>query len=66
MNNMIQLTGLWINTSANGESYMVGYLGNTKVLIFKNRYKTDDKHPDYTLNIAPKQVDNENNNAPPF
>ena len=66
MNDMIQLTGLWINKSESGEVYMVGYLGNTKVLIFKNKFKTDDKHPDYTLNIAAKIVDSVKSDEPPF
>ena len=56
MSEMIQLTGLWLNQSkTTGEKYFSGNLGGAKVLIFKNKHKTEEKHPDYQLYIAPKQ-----------
>ena len=55
MSEMIQLTGLWLNQSKSGEKYFSGNLGGAKVLIFKNKHKTEEKHPDYQLYIAPKQ-----------
>ena len=52
--NLIQLSGLWLNKSRDGQTtYMSGYLGNAKLLIFKNQHKTQDKHPDYVAYIAP-------------
>jgi len=66
-NTMLQVTGLWINEAQSGEKYMVGYLGSLRVLIFKNRYKTDDRHPDYVMHFAPKAiVTTEQNDEPPF
>lgn len=53
-NNMIKLTGLWINKSGGGETYMGGNLGASRLLMFKNSYKKpDNKEPDYILYIAP-------------
>ena len=54
-NNMIQITGLWKNTSQKGESYLTGYFGNAKVLIFKNSFKDKDNQPDYKLYISAKK-----------
>lgn len=50
---MIKLSGLWLNEK-NGQKYFSGNLGDAKVLIFKNKYKTDEKHPDFNLYLAPK------------
>lgn len=50
---MIKLSGLWLNEK-NGKRYFSGTLGDAKVLIFKNDYKTEDKHPDYNMFLAPK------------
>ena len=50
---MIELCGLWINESSNGEKHFSGKIGNAKVLIFKNKYKKADNHPEYKLFIAP-------------
>jgi len=56
---MIQLSGLWLSKDKNGKSYMVGYLGNAKILIYRNDYKTDSEEdarkPDYVLYVAEKQ-----------
>lgn len=59
---MLQLGGLWVNESKNGNKYMTGYLGNLKLMVFRNNYKTDDKHPDYVMYLAEKPRNNENSN----
>lgn len=56
---MLDLGGLWINESQSGNKYMAGYLGNLKIMIFRNKFKTDDKHPDYVMRLAEKQRDTE-------
>ena len=43
MSELIQLTGLWLNTKQDGEKYFSGNLGGAKVLIFKNKHKEKDK-----------------------
>lgn len=60
---MIQITGLWLNKSRNGETYMKGRINGVDVLIFKNKHKTDEKHPDYQLYIAPRQNRTESVNS---
>lgn len=54
---MLDLGGLWINESQSGNKYMTGYLGNLKIMIFRNKFKTEDKHPDYVMRLAEKQRD---------
>ena len=50
---MIEISGLWKGTDKNGNTYYSGYMGRAKILIFKNKYKEEDKHPDFKMYIAP-------------
>ncbi len=52
---MIKITGLWKGKDKKGNPYFSGYMGNAKVLIFKNTYKEKDNQPDYNMFIAPKK-----------
>ena len=52
---MIEISGLWLNTDSNGKQYFVGYMGSAKILIFKNGYKEHEKQPDYVLYLAKPQ-----------
>jgi len=56
---MLQLGGLWVNESKKGEKYMVGYLGNLRLLVFKNQYKKEDKHPHYVMYLAEQDHEKE-------
>jgi len=49
---MLEITGLWANKSKNGDTYYSGYMGKSAILIFKNNYKTEDKHPDLRMFVA--------------
>ena len=44
---------LWLNKSAKGVSYFSGVVEidgkKTSVVIFKNTFKEEDKHPDYKI-----------------
>lgn len=44
---------LWMNESKDGKKYMSGSVtigGAThKIVVFKNNYKEEDKHPDYKI-----------------
>lgn len=52
---MIKVSGLWLNMDKNGHMYMSGNLGEAKIIIYKNKFKTDDnKQPDYNLFVAEK------------
>lgn len=55
MSDMVKLTGLWKNETKEGETFYAGNLGNARVLIFKNQYKEESKHPDLNLFIAPQK-----------
>jgi hypothetical protein len=55
MGEMIKITGLWKNVSEKGEAFMSGSLGGAKVLIFKNSFKQEEKHPDYNMFFAAKE-----------
>ena len=52
---MLSIMGLWENTDKRGNKYLSGNLGSIRVLIFKNTYKQSDREPDYRLNIAKRQ-----------
>jgi uncharacterized protein (DUF736 family) len=52
--NLIPLSGLWKNTSANGQQYLSGKLSpGVRILIFPNKYKQADNQPDYQIYLAP-------------
>jgi len=63
MGEMIQLGGLWQNDDKDGQTFFSGYLGNAKLLIFKNGYKKEDKHPDYIMYVAAKEKKEDGNEA---
>jgi len=48
--------GLWIKKTKNGENMMTGSIGNETMMIFKNNFKTEEKHPDYIIKFKPKQA----------
>lgn len=56
-NDMIEITGLWRNTSKSGKEYLKGYFGQAQVFIFFNENKTSERAPDARLMIAPKKDD---------
>lgn len=49
----IKISGLWLNESSKGEKYFSGYLGNARIMIFKNKSKKEDNHPDYNMFVVP-------------
>lgn len=47
---MGKVGGLWKSTDKNGNSYLSGSIDvYGKIKIFKNSYKTEEKHPDYVI-----------------
>ncbi len=62
---LIQLCGLWKNKTKDGEEYLSGNLnGNTKILIFKNKYKEKDNHPDNIIYISQNRKKDEKEEIP--
>ena len=50
---MIKFTGLWKQTDKEGRTYYSGKLGyGAMLLIFPNRFKKEDAHPDLNVYIA--------------
>jgi len=46
---MIELCGLWLQKTKANDTYMTGKVGNTKFLVFRNKYKKSPKEPDYRI-----------------
>ena len=46
MNKDDKLGGLWVNKE---KGYMSGTINGERVIIFKNGYKSEEKHPDYIV-----------------
>ena len=50
---LIELTGLWVNTAKSGMKYFSGKINNLNVLIFKNQKKEEgSKQPDYRMFLS--------------
>ena len=43
-----KIGALWLKKGANG-TFMSGTVNDAKVLVFKNNYKEEAKHPDYVI-----------------
>jgi hypothetical protein len=54
--NFYRLCGLWKRKGKDGQTFLSGPLGNNSILIMPNKFKTEDKHPDYVLFLAPKRA----------
>jgi uncharacterized protein (DUF736 family) len=52
----ITLCALWENTSKSGNRYLSGKLNNMKIMMFPNKNKKSDKHPDWTIVVPRSQV----------
>jgi len=47
---MIKISGLWLNKTSEGETYMAGTSGQVRIIILKNSFKKEgSKEPDYNL-----------------
>lgn len=53
---LVEVTGLWKTKTGDG---LVGYMGDARVLIFKNTFKKEEKHPDYKLFVTRKSEKSE-------
>lgn len=61
---MIRLCGLWTNSTKDGKKFMSGKLSySSKVLIFKNEKKRDEKDPDYFLYVDQAEQSNGDSKA---
>ncbi len=54
MSEMIEIGALWLKQAKDGSKFMTGTLNkNTSILVFANKHKKADNHPDYRLFFAP-------------
>jgi len=60
MNKLIELTALWEKKDKNGDTFYYGKLGKMNLVIMKNRFKKDEKHPDYRVFLAEASEDKKN------
>ena len=58
MTNLIELTALWERKNKNGELYFTGKLGKMNLLIMKNKFKKEEKHPDWIVYVGESSKDN--------
>ena len=45
--------GLWVKKKEDGSTNLVGNFQGERVVIFKNKFKKEDKQPDYILKFYP-------------
>lgn len=46
---MNKLGALWQKKDKNGQTYFSGKVGDNSVVVFKNKNKNADKHPDWII-----------------
>lgn len=51
MSDLIKIGALWVKESAKGK-YMQGKFGDANLILFPNRYKKTDNHPDFLVYVA--------------
>lgn len=65
-----EIGALWTRVSKNNTTYLTGKIDGKDVVIFKNRDKKTDKHPDYRVLLSkprePKQTEMETGPEHPF
>ncbi len=49
MSKMEKLGELWMKEARNGATYFSGKFGDLRIVVFKNRDKKTDKHPDFVI-----------------
>lgn len=59
----IPLTGLWMRTDKNGNTYYTGSLGNARLMVFKNNRKENDNQPDYIMFLTENKKREEPDNS---
>jgi len=64
MKDLVKATGLWTGKDKNGNPTLSGNLGGARVLIFKNNYKEEEKHPDYIMYFGQNEKKKDEPNDP--
>ncbi len=52
---LVPIGGLWIHEDRDGKTFLSGYLGEARLLVFKNKFKKPgEKQPDYRMYVSRK------------
>lgn len=55
MGDLLKIAGLW-KVEKDDKTYLSGTLGSgVRILVMRNKFKKDPKHPDYNLFLAPAE-----------
>lgn len=49
---LVKIGALWTKKTKDGEMCLTGRMGDAVLLIFKNRFKQEDRQPDYIAYVA--------------
>jgi len=63
---MEKIGGLYIKKSKKGETFLSGKIRDEKVLVFKNKRKESERHPDYVVMIPSEEAMDDNAQDEPF
>lgn len=61
-----KLGALWLKKSKNGEGFLTGEVSGVKVVVFKNKYKETEAHPDYIVYKSIPKAPETNDDDMPF
>ena len=50
---LVEIGGLWVHENKDGEKFMSGKLGRARLFLFRNKFKDEDRFPDFRLFVAP-------------
>lgn len=56
---LVPVTGLWSNVSKDGDTFFKGHCGSMEVLVLRNKFKTKDSQPDFSLFFTTKDAKKE-------
>lgn len=55
MSDLVKLGALWLGKDKDGKTMMTGLLGDARLMVLRNGYKKEEKHPDFILYVAPSE-----------
>lgn len=52
MSDLVKLGAVWRGKSKDGKTMLTGLMGDARLIILPNGFKTEEKHPDYIVYVA--------------
>ncbi len=63
---LIEIGALWRQESKDGMKYLRGTMGSkAKLLVFANKYKKEERHPDFLVYVQKKEKDQDQGQGQP-